>query len=721
LAALVVGLAGCGEDIPSESADESADTGESSGDESDESSDESDESDESGSETSSTLTTTSSSSDSSDTSGSSTSGSTDSGDSSSDEIPDSAVGALIDEICDWTYSCCSDSERDSLLGPHFGDADDCKARIREELQRIDVTPPVNNLQAIDPLLFTIAYEIDLTRSEPVEAAIETCRASLAARTCNPEASDVTLTCQTFVDDACSLDKLFVGKVPAGGECSGRLRGPFRDIECVAGTSCEDTKLDVGNESSADEFRCAAKGGLGDLCSPAANSMKSEGPCEYGLYCTSEGKCAQLPGEGESCAFGQVDAPEITKWFALYAGDADPDIAFDLYKGNENIPCAPGLDCDAVTNTCAKWCETGASCDAPADGLDHGGELSAQAYCDEGLGCLPYTLTSDSELFFFQCASAGGLDQKCNDSRDCSSDFYCAGLDLAKDITGKCTPRVDIGEACDPAQSACDAQSVCSPCGLAEHRNAPGGDLNAKPLLGACDVNADGSVNSGDLPSDVTHMCQSPLPAATSEEQRCAGTFGATLAADIEYQDAVCADGSWCAYTGKLSNGTTVEPDYYCISKGIGYNVACRPNETGDHFGDPSLNFVSDQDRRHPWSNDCAEDFICYDPDDYGSPSCQAGVLVDQPCDYDESTANLGHCGYELHCVEGACQPFLEPGESCDPESNEWDASTDEGIRTSGFDARRCNPYSSSCQQIHGDYHCTVFDQVTDVRNYCIGN
>jgi hypothetical protein len=660
-----------------------------------------------------------------------------------DDDGDTDAGVLIDALCTWTYGCCTDGERDSLLGPHFSDEDDCKARLRDELGKNDQNPPTNNLGYIDGLLFSLAYEIDLTRSEPIPEGIAACRAEIEARGCNDDPADPSVECTAYGEDVCALNKLFRGLVETGGECNGRLRGPERDIECVRGTTCEDTNLDVVETrrrdvpDSEDVFKCVAKGLEGDLCNPSANDDESEGPCEYGFYCAADGHCAELPGEGDACAFATADMPHVTDWFALYGADVDPDFAFGEAKGNESIPCAIGLHCDPLANVCVKWCDEGANCDYPTgndswgegDVSENGLEEEAATDCASGLTCTPYEFLSNVGTYYFHCRELGGVGDACNDDGDCEEDYYCHGLVEGDDdddgVAGTCKIRLTEGDACDPEMSPCGANYFCGACGLIEHRSEDG-DLSDDAIYGDCDIDGDGDIDVGaddddddgedDRANTVTHVCQPVLPTSTDAAHLCAGTLGGDLADVVEYDEVSCKSGSWCAYSDKLSNGDAVAAAYYCISDLLGSNVACAPGESGDFT--EYYEFDSNQDLNKPWSNSCKSAFICYDPDNYSDPTCRAGVAEGQPCDYDFAADSKGHCAFDLHCVAGTCTKFLEPGDACNKDSNDWDAGDDD-VAINGFEEARCNPFSSSCQQIHGGYYCTVFDQVTYVRNYCI--
>jgi hypothetical protein len=634
---------------------------------------------------------------------------------------------LIDALCDWTYECCTDGERDSLLGPHFGDAQDCKDRMAIFLNNNDNNPDdaaEANLTLIDGLLVDLAYEVDLSRSEPIAEGITACLEELEKRECNDDPNADDGACQPYGEDPCALDKLFMGKVAVGGECNGDLRGPDRDIECVTGSSCEDT--DSGDE---DVFKCVAKGLEGALCNPSANDDEAEGPCEYGFYCAPDGRCATLPTLGESCAFGESDEPHVTDWLALYATGVDPDDAFDTFKGNESIPCEVGLNCDPLSLKCVKWCDEGANCAAPDaddDWAGSTGSLSSLGYdaanCADGLSCIPHEFSTNVGDFYFQCgepgASAGDI---CDDDGDCASSLYCHGMDAGTDKSGTCKARIAEGKECDPEQTQCGANYFCGACGLLATRNTGDGDLEADPLLGDCDSNEDDVIDGDD--TDGVFVCQPVLPISIAEDQICAGTDLGGLTDDVAYDEATCKSGSWCAYTNKLSNGDAVTAGYHCVSKELGSNVECLSNQVPYGLYDSSAevfygtNFTSNQDEDRPWSNSCANGYLCYDPADT-TQTCRAGVAAGQPCDYDTGTESKGHCAMDLHCVNGTCQAFLMPGDPCDKDSNDWDAGDDDVV-VNGFEEKRCDPFSSSCQQVHGGYYCEVFNTETYVRNYCV--
>jgi hypothetical protein len=664
-----------------------------------------------------------------------------------DEVAD--PGVLVDALCAWTYRCCTDGERDSILGPHFSDEADCSARMRDEMAKNDPNPPTHNLNFVDELLASLAYEIDLSRSEAIPKGIAACLAEIEARECNDDPADPTYQCVPFDDGACALTNLFRGRVAAGGECNGNLRGPTRDIECVRGSSCEDTNLDVldpgfrfaDDDDSEDVFKCVAKGLEGDLCNPSANDDEAEGPCEYGFYCAPDGHCATLPGEGEHCEFSDPDNPRATSWWNLYSPGTDPDLTFSLYKGNEAIPCDFPYDCDPVTETCSKWCDSGSLCDWESAGGWDGGNVASNGLedstlynCNEGLSCIPVEFLNSPGNYVFHCRAPGGVGDICNDDGDCESAYYCHGVDggarrtLAgdDDVAGTCRLRLEEGKACNGDDTQCGANLFCGACGLLELRSEAG-DLSDAPFFGDCDIDDDGDIDVGladddddgedDRTNTVTHVCQPILPISTAADHLCAGdALGGDLADLVTYSDVACKTGANCVYTSRLSNGDDVDPGYYCISTAIGSNVTCAPGEGDSYF--ESGHFPSFQDAQLPWSNYCSESYICYDPDNYAAPTCRAAVVEGQPCDYDPTSESKGQCAPDLHCVAGTCAQFLQPGEPCNVDCNDWSA-TDPEIAANGFDEPCCSPLSASCQEIHGGYYCQPYAAFTYIANYCV--
>jgi hypothetical protein len=642
-------------------------------------------------------------------------------DDDDDDDDDDLGETLISALCSWTYECCSDGERDSLLGPHFGDQQDCEDRLNVLLNNNDNNPDAAaavNLRQVDQLMVDLAYEVDLTRSAPIADGMSACLEELKARACNEDPDASSDTCIPYGEDACALNKLFTGKVAVGGECNGDLRGPERDIECVTGSSCED--IDPGPE---DVFKCVAKGVQGDLCSPSANDDEAEGPCEYGFYCAVDGHCSVLPTLGESCAFAQSDEPHVTEWLSLYAVGADPDAAFGTFKGNETVPCEVGLNCDPLSLKCVNWCDEGANCAAPAADDGWAGSVGAvdengtgrELRCRDDLSCVPHEFASNVGNFYFQCAKPGAeAGDICNDDGDCADTLYCHGL--TEFNAGTCKARLAEGKTCNANLAQCGENFFCGPCGLLEHRvEAGNGDLNGE-APGECDQDGDGDVDSDDEALDADRfVCQPVLPTSTHADHRCAGTLGGDSSDVLGFDESACKLGSSCAYTSKLSNGVAVAADYYCISHALGSNVQCAAGETGNYF--ESGNFESNQDANLPWSNFCEANYICYDPDNV-TPTCRGGAAAGQACDYDPATSSKGHCASDLHCVDGICQAFLQPGDPCDKDSNGWGAS-DEAVVVNGFAEKRCDPYSASCQQVHGGYYCEVFNEVTSVRNYCV--
>jgi hypothetical protein len=652
------------------------------------------------------------------------SASSDSSDSTNslDGEPELAL-KMTDALCEWAYGCCTDDELDSLVGPHFKDhVSDCKDRMEVALNSGDNNsdPATDyNLDRIDPLLTFIAHHYYYDRAHTIYDGIVACEAELKARKCNEDPLVSAASCVPYGDDPCSLTNLFRGWVPKGGECNQDLLGPEHDIECVYGTSCE--AIEAGPDSP---FRCVAKGLAGDPCDPSHNGEPVEGPCEYGLYCSPEGSCTPLHKVGESCAFADPNKPHVTDWQNLYAMGADLNETLGKYKGNETIPCEVGLNCDPLALKCVSWCDEGAICAPPAANDGWAGSVSkidkdgigAELKCRDDLSCVPHEFAANAGNYYFRCAPprtvAGGL---CNDDGDCAASLYCHGLSDAK--PGTCVKRPARGEACDETLTPCGAGDFCGACGLLEHRiESSNGDLKSGDP-GACDQDDDGDIDEDDDAIDSTlFVCQPLLPTSTKADHICAGTLGAHSGDVIRYDEVECESGSWCALTNELSNGTSVDAAYYCISKELGADVECAPGERDNYL--EGGYFATNQSAQLPWSNSCADEWICEDPANT-TPTCHLGVTEGKDCDYDPATASKGHCQSGLHCVFGVCQRFLQPGEVCNKDNNIWDTS-DETIKANGFEGRRCDPHSASCQQVHGNYYCEVFSAAPEVKYYCGG-
>ena len=206
------------------------------------------------------------SSQSSDSSTASTGTSSETGTDSLDcSAADSCTGAdpLLAELCQWSEKCCDDGEFAAIFGMSIGDAAQCTARMKDMLHDNDeqgLAP--YQLALIHPLLSDVADSVNLARSLVIEDGVQACVAALQSRVCNVP-DDAQARCETPTQDPCELTSLFAGRLPVNSECSRYFRGPWRDIECVAGTSCEDTDP----STSLADFRCVAKGRLEEPCEP----------------------------------------------------------------------------------------------------------------------------------------------------------------------------------------------------------------------------------------------------------------------------------------------------------------------------------------------------------------------------------------------------------------------------------------------------------------------
>jgi hypothetical protein len=578
----------------------------------------------------------------------------------------------------------------------------------------DNNPGSERLGYISGLLRDLAYTVDLAASEPVPAAVDACFEAMAKRECN-ETSEPGR-CTPPEDDPCALDKLFVGKRSEGQECNGRLRGPHRDIECVYGTTCEDT--DAGPE---DVFKCVRKGTEGEVCNPAAKF--EDGDCEFDLYCSpTEGRCTKRPDLGESCSYIEPHEPIPTNIDALYSSDPDES---EPYRGNERVPCLAGLVCDPLSTKCVTDCSAGDICAAPttAKHFAAAGERG-DLQCPEGLGCQVVEFNDRVGKFNFVCGAPRRAEESCDTDADCAKGLFCNGVAAAygEDYTdgaaglGVCKAKIEEHELCI-RDGQCAESNYCKPC------EAFGKSESRESIPEAC------LVEEGD-DDDTT-------------ESRAELRNGAVCAQHEAFdescmKDSACVDAAiGCIHSDYNSKDQPFGYQRYCAANLLPIGARC---DIEDGANDHTVNYVNSGnydkikvpasfpedeyvalELEARWMDYCeAPTAICNDSDRDGVYTCEHGGQINSPCDYDDTTKAQVLCGEGLHCVNGGCAPFLATGEVCDPATNDvenWNARV---YAPSGFPKPMCDPDTSRCDKVHGTYLCAPLDVDTSRRIWCDG-
>ena len=359
----------------------------------------------------------------------STGGDSDSDDSTGDTNDTGAneggLDELIGTLCEWDFKCCSEGEIDYRLGPFTTDEANCTERFVEQLHSND------DEDAETPrgdLLYVLGFAVRLDRSEPNPQAVSDCRDELDGRGCN-EPWDEDTYCDPGDDPAespCDLRNMFTGKQKVGDPCSGALSSLGYDIECEAGSTCEEMD---------GTFICVDKGLDGDFC-------EAHHTCDQGLFCDiATGTCSPRRDIGQACAFDDPDAPDA---------------------GTETVPCREHLTCDPSSETCVQYCSLGYDC-------------GADEQCGQGNSCIPVDMDDNTYTYCLPRGDVNG--DRCDTERDCADDFHCNGgacaFDRAQGLSCTADNQCQAGLYCDlggtgeceivnNANELCAADRECNP-------------------------------------------------------------------------------------------------------------------------------------------------------------------------------------------------------------------------------------------------------------------
>ncbi len=344
----------------------------------------------------------------------------DTNDSNDSEGDDAELELLITTLCDWDFNCCSRGELDYRLGPFTDDAAECTDRFIEQLYSND---DANVESPRADLLYILGYAVRLDRSTPNPDMVSSCRDLLETQACNEPAVDGFVAC-TAADDPtenpCDLRNMFTGSQQLGDPCSEALAA--LDIECVAGSSCEE--LDG-------VFICVDKGLEGDFC-------ESDTTCDQGLFCdVGQGLCAPRRAVGQSCSFDDAQEPDA---------------------GTETLPCLEHLSCDVSSSTCVAYCTDGYDC-------------QVDQQCPETHSCIPHDIGDGTYTY---CAERGDTNgDRCDSDHDCADSMHCAGDSCATDIaqgqscgtTNECQAGLYCAGTCEVVLNngqSCSADMQCNP-------------------------------------------------------------------------------------------------------------------------------------------------------------------------------------------------------------------------------------------------------------------
>jgi hypothetical protein len=420
--------------------------------------------------------------------------------------------SLATSICDLAFRCCTQGEINYFLGPYV-QGDSCEERLvnAAALQsavsfnlQLDeqVSIQLPNLGALEQanadgrgtvshsgVSECIAYLAELSCAVPEEEEEEGCIPPEPP----PEATP------------CDEDNLFIGLVPAGGECS----SPGTSYECKEGLVCR-THPNLGVIG-----QCAVVGLQGDICF-------TNGECGDDLYCSLlDGTCQPLRQEGESCVYADRDDPT-------------PE------PGTLLLACQEHLYCDPVTDSCVAFCQQGAPC-------------VVDEQCDE---------EAELTCILGRCDELRGEGLPCGVDDDCADDRAC-GFDPNYPETPVCIDRLAVGEPCASHLSCqsgfCDPITMRCADTVAADQPCPSG-LDQECDMGACEQEVVYCSDDTDCPlsgscSPYTSQCGTYCVALRPD--------GATCTLDGDCVSDTCIAG-FCR-TPPLTNGEPCDMDIQCES------------------------------------------------------------------------------------------------------------------------------------------------------------
>ena len=306
---------------------------------------------------------------------------------------DDFVKEITDTTCERVYQCPEKAPALVFYLGRFESEVECKIFLQESSKAAESTEQIK--LAVDQ--GRIAYD-----AEQAETCLATLDTELAGARC----------AANFDADVPACDKVFVGKVSAGGSCA-------IDAECASDLYCEPVS------SQACGGRCQALSKSGQGC--GANAA----PCEDDTSC--------LIQEGSSTGMCV----------------ADHSVANGAYC-NADEQCDPNSIC--VNNSCqakqdARIALEGETC-----------ELDLDVVCKPGLVCTELNLLFGNGT----CKPPGGQGAPCYLFTECAAGFTCEDATVIN--RGSCVPVRAEGEACnediDCASFVCDegtcaSSEVCS--------------------------------------------------------------------------------------------------------------------------------------------------------------------------------------------------------------------------------------------------------------------
>ena len=344
-------------------------------------------------------------------------------------VPDQVRAELkpvLDAQCGWLFKCCSAGELAQQLGPAM--SGDCSDHL---FQSATVSYPygLTSNAATESLLAVlnyVQYGFDHSAVKIDSAAIAACAAELSANDCTPAPPvDHCAPTAPVASDACVIDKLLVGTLPAGADCTA-----YGANECAPGLMCRSVSNDAGV--------CIPTPMVGDLC------LRDE-DCGSLICDWASGKCATGADYGAACAFSDPDHP---------------------VPGTEATRCKSGLVCDTINLKCADpHCAAGINCSADQqcpDGvkcvMNTCGPLkNAGETCYQTKDCAEGNCTYDPLANRSLCTAPKAVGASCQQPSDCASG-WCEYDPTA--MASACKATVKNGQPCTQAD-----QCTSGKCGI----------------------------------------------------------------------------------------------------------------------------------------------------------------------------------------------------------------------------------------------------------------
>jgi len=330
--------------------------------------------------------------------------------------PSASIDDLIQALCESEFNCCDDGELSYRLGSVGESVESCVDYFTFQLHESNSTTNPFPPGAVNGLLSSLAFTIDLSNVTENGASIGACTAQWESYECPTLGTTAPTYCAGTVlpgDDPCNLNNLFKPALNAGERCTIALAegGMGNDVECKPGTTC----LAPGVDNTSD-FPICVQRGIGE------QPCTADDDCDFNFYCGGGGKCAEKGDVGDDCSFKDSDEP---------------------IPGEEDASCLAGLKCSPDTTKCVANCHEDYPCVANIE-------------CPKNFVCAPATFGDDSTSWHTCQATGEDAEARCDsgEDADCVSNRYCDGSvcqrDVASDEACSRDAMCDTGLFCDLA-------------------------------------------------------------------------------------------------------------------------------------------------------------------------------------------------------------------------------------------------------------------------------